>query len=135
MTLLYPKESVVCDSVSFWETLTAEEGSITDSLIDDILQGLPLRLLARRYGRDYMRNYKAYIAFAQLVDAQEHGAVQAYQRYAEERDFRKLIKENPNCWLMDGAVVRAERGGALVLSDRLAYEKAKSSLHAWRVAR
>lgn len=94
--VLYPKESVVCDSVSFWETLTAEEGAITDSLIDDILQGLPLRLLARRYGRDYMRNYKAYIAFAQLVDAQEHGAVQAYQRYAEERDFRKLVKENPN---------------------------------------
>ena len=94
--VLYPKESVVCDSVSFWETLTAEEGSITDSLIDDILQGLPLRLLARRYGRDYMRNYKAYIAFAQLVDAQEHGAVQAYQRYAEMAEFQRLAKENPD---------------------------------------
>ena len=94
--VLHPKESVVCDSVSFWETLTAEEGSITDSLIDDILQGLPLRLLARRYGRDYMRNYKAYIAFAQLVDAQEHGAVQAYQRYAEMAEFQRLAKENPD---------------------------------------
>ena len=94
--VLYPKESVVCDSVSFWETLTAEEGAITDSLIDDILQGLPLRLLARRYGRDYMRNYKAYIHFAHLVDAQERGFEHAYERYAEIRDFKALVKENPD---------------------------------------
>mgnify|MGYP005788592293 FL=1 len=94
--VLYPKESVVCDSVSFWETLTAEEGSITDSLIDDILQGLPLRLLARRYGRDYMRNFNAYKWFAQLVYAQEHGTVYSYQRYAEMAEFRRLAKENPD---------------------------------------
>lgn len=94
--VLYPKESIVCDSVGFWESLTAEEGSITDSMIDDILQGLPLRLLARRYGRDYMRNYKAYILFAHLVDAQEHGYVHAYERYAEIRDFKAIVKENPD---------------------------------------
>lgn len=99
--VLYPKESIVCDSIGFWESLTAEEGSITDSMIDDILQGLPLRLLARRYGRDYMRNYNAYITFAHLVDAQERGCKHSYERYAEIRDFKALVKENPDIGLED----------------------------------
>ena len=68
--VIYPKESVVCDSSVFWDTLTVEEGSVTDSLIDDILQGLPLRLLARRYGRDFIRNYKSYMDFSYLVSLQ-----------------------------------------------------------------
>ena len=99
--VLYPKESVVCDSVSFWESLVADEGSITDSMIDDILQGLPLRLLARRYGRDYMRNHKAYIAFAQLVYAQEHGAVQAYECFVSLAEFKCLAKKNPDIGFED----------------------------------
>ena len=94
--VLYPKESVICDSPGFWETLTAEEGSVTDSLIDDILQGLPLRLLARRYGRDFMRNYRGYTDFAYLVCLQERGEMLAYEHYVEKCDFKVLAKQNPD---------------------------------------
>ena len=93
----YCKLDIKCDNLLFWESLEqSENDSTTDSLIDDILSGLPLRLLARRYGRDFMRNCKAYLQFARMVLRQERGAVSDYQRFVEFEDFNDLCAKCQN---------------------------------------
>lgn len=42
-----------------------------ESFLQDIIDGVPMREMARRYGRDYMKNFKAYREFALNVMVQE----------------------------------------------------------------
>lgn len=93
--VIYSHDDLHVDSFGFWDGLTAEEGSVTDAMIDDILSGIKLRLLARRYGRDFMKNHKYYIAFAQLVAAQESGIIQPYEQAADYRSFRDVVEADP----------------------------------------
>lgn len=51
-----------------------------ESLIDDIIIGKPLREMAKKYGRDFMKNRKQYCEFASLVVLEEEG------------DFEKAFK-------------------------------------------
>lgn len=52
----------------------ADEGKQQEisMLITDIMIGMPLRYMAMKYGKDFMRNYKNYKEFAKMV-AQEEG--------------------------------------------------------------
>lgn len=88
---LYDKSAVKCDDISFWENVGDDEQNITDSLIDDILNGLSLRVLARRYGRDFMKNWKFYVAYANLVREQENGGLLKYEREADYWRFKDMV--------------------------------------------
>ena len=73
---LYPQSSVVCDDLTFWTTLKEDDGEDyeVDHLIDDIISGLSLRALARKYGRDFMKNREKYEQFAYDVSLHERSA-------------------------------------------------------------
>ena len=88
---LYDKSAVKCDDISFWANVEDNEQNVTDSLIDDILNGLSLRVLARRYGRDFMKNWKSYFDFANLVREQENGGLLKYEREAEYWRFKDMV--------------------------------------------
>ena len=89
----YTDEEVKTNDVDFWEKEEAESKS-TDSLIDDIITGLPFRELARRYGRDYIKNYTAYNHFAAMVAAQEQkGWTYDYQEIQKNIDKNKEFEE------------------------------------------
>lgn len=89
----YPDECRKADDNSFWEEQKEKEPE-TDFLIDDILMGTPLRVLARKYGRDYMRNKTAYESFAFQVALQEKGYKLPYQLYEQRADFRALVQRD-----------------------------------------
>lgn len=42
-------------------------------LVDDILSGVSFREMARRYGRDYMKNYKVYREYCSCILLEENG--------------------------------------------------------------
>lgn len=88
---LYDKSAVKCDDISFWENVGDDEQNITDSLIDDVLNGLSLRVLARRYGRDFMKNWKFYFVYANLVREQENGGLLKYEREADYWRFKDMV--------------------------------------------
>lgn len=55
------------------EKVKEEKADEVESLIDDIISGVPLREMARRYGRDYMKNATAYRRYASDVVLEETG--------------------------------------------------------------
>lgn len=61
-------------------------------MIDDILNGLSLRELARRYGRDFMKNSSSYLRYASLVAKQEHGTVYEYELLLDNLDWEDCNK-------------------------------------------
>lgn len=89
----YAEECRHSDDDDFWEEQKEKEPE-TDSLIDDILAGTPLRILARKYGRDYMRNKTAYESFAFQVKLQEEGVKLPYQLYDSRADFLALVQRD-----------------------------------------
>lgn len=63
----YPHESIVCDDLGYWQDLQRGEDDIQYrvlNIIDDILSGIGLYELAKRYGRDIVINYDRYKDFA-----------------------------------------------------------------------
>lgn len=55
------------------EQRKTEKSDEVESLIDDIIQGVSLREMARRYGRDYMKNAVSYRRYAADVVLEETG--------------------------------------------------------------
>lgn len=93
----YLPEELFCDNSDFWESLSdfsSDPSSDLISLIDDIISGLPLRELARRYGRDFVRNFRTYISFAHCVSRQESGCVYDYETFSEEAEFAKMRSDS-----------------------------------------
>ena len=89
----YTAEEVKTNDAEFWEKDEAENKS-TDSLIDDIIAGVPFRELARRYGRDYIKNYTTYNHFASMVAAQEQkGWTFKYQEIQKNINKSKEFEE------------------------------------------
>lgn len=77
------------------EKVKEEKADEVESLIDDIINGVPLRDMARRYGRDYMKNSSAYRRYAADVVLEETGdLVRALQicRY-EQRVLDQVANE------------------------------------------
>lgn len=50
-----------------------EKADECESLIDDIISGVSLREMARKYGKDFMKNRKSYNEFAAMVIMEEEG--------------------------------------------------------------
>lgn len=53
-----------------------------EQMIQDIIDGVPSREMARRYGRDYMKNHGKYREFAACVVLEETGNIDMAQRIA-----------------------------------------------------
>lgn len=104
----YSVDDVVSDDVDFWLSCSHDSDNTTDSLIDDILAGTPLRVLARKYGRDFMKNCPVYLHFARLVYSQECcGLVVGYEKITalkNESDFKKLALLNPDDGFLDMSI-------------------------------
>lgn len=72
----YPLDVVVSDDIKYWENLdpnsvSSSDGEKTLSMLDDILAHLPYRELVSRYGRDLVKNFATYRAFAIQMLADE----------------------------------------------------------------
>lgn len=66
------------------ENLEKKEASADECerMIQDIIDGVPSREMARRYGRDYMKNHGKYREFASCVVLEETGNIDMAQRIA-----------------------------------------------------
>lgn len=68
----YPKSIIVCDSVDWWENLKRQgdfkkdSDYIANNIIDDMLCGVSVEILRRRYGRDFIIHYNQYKEFAEM---------------------------------------------------------------------
>lgn len=58
------------------EKVKEEKADEVESLIDDIISGVPLREMARRYGRDYMKNASSYRKYSADVVLEETGDIE-----------------------------------------------------------
>ena len=63
------------------------KGEEAIQMIDDILNGLSLRELARRYGKDFMKNASSYMNYAQKVARQEHGTIFEYEMVIDNLEW------------------------------------------------
>lgn len=62
----YSEDGIICDDVSKW--VKVEKTNDIDSFLDDLLSPvLDLRYMCRRYGRDFMRNYKNYLEIREVI--------------------------------------------------------------------
>lgn len=98
---LYPIENVVCDDLYYWTHLdnVKDDSADIEQMIDDIINGVQYRILARKYGRDYVKNHVVYESFAENVYRQEvFGEIFNYQRLKEFIDFtnRITVKDEVN---------------------------------------
>ena len=62
-------------------------------MIDDILNGVSLRELARKYGKDFMRNSTSYLQYAAKVAKQEHGTIYEYELILDYLDWEDCNKD------------------------------------------
>lgn len=93
---IYPIENVVCDDLYYWTHLdnVKDDSADIEQMIDDIINGVHYRILARKYGRDYVKNHVVYESFAERVYRQEVlGEIFNYQRLKEFIDFTNRITE------------------------------------------
>lgn len=49
-----------------------DDYSPTEALLDDIINEVPLRVMVKRYGRDFVINYQKYATFAHMLFQEEH---------------------------------------------------------------
>lgn len=67
----YNKSEVVCDNLAFWQLQTAEtKEEKNEEFLNDLLT-LSKFQLAVKYGRDFMKNWRNYLEFAQIVSEEE----------------------------------------------------------------
>lgn len=68
---VYSKDDIVYDDKSYWDERLADgdvEKHPNDMFVDDLLaDDLDLEFMARKYGRDFMKNYKNYLDFRSQV--------------------------------------------------------------------
>ena len=63
----YSKELIHCDSFDYWQPTTSEtKEEKNEEFLNDLLC-LSKYQLAVKYGRDFMRHYKTYLEFAEIV--------------------------------------------------------------------
>lgn len=91
----YSKDEIISNGNGYFEDNKAENET-AEQMLDDILQGLSLRELARRYGRDFMKNWRKYTQFAYNVMLQEDGCHIGYERMKEDHEFSKVIEMQSN---------------------------------------
>ena len=65
------KEDVKRENAEKKAERKAEQADETESLLNDLIARRPMRELARKYGRDFMKNHRTYMAFAIDVQLEE----------------------------------------------------------------
>lgn len=70
------KEDVKRENAEKKAERKAEQADETECLLNDIIEGKPMREMARKYGRDYMKNHRAYREYAGLVVIEESQDIQ-----------------------------------------------------------
>lgn len=81
----------------------------TAQMIDDIISGKPLREMARKYGRDYMRNRRHYEDFCKDIILEEMGEREDLHAIAEQTyvDMRRLAIENARDQALNDGIMEA----------------------------
>lgn len=89
----YEEEEVKSDDKGFWRG--EEQGDVVE-LLDDIIDGMSFRDMAIKYGKDFVKNYRAYARYAALVEAQEnHEKINLLKEPAEEVNREQLTFLEP----------------------------------------
>lgn len=65
----------ILDNAKRKQQLKDEQAEEVDQLIQDCIDNLPERAMAKKYGRDYIRNRRIYREFAAIVRFQETGEI------------------------------------------------------------
>lgn len=96
----YDLEDVHCDDVPYWYEQRYLKDDEPDEFIDDLLsQRLTARQMAYKYGRDYVRNYRAYSSFVEEQEAIETARQRALarQRLTDELfEYCDELSNNPD---------------------------------------
>lgn len=95
---LYPQSDIVCDDSSYWQKIFTPNKSkktkfnVTD-ILTDILNGVPLLELAKRYGTDLVKNYERYQGYAYKIRAEnDHNARDDLEIYFTEHKFDSQVE-------------------------------------------
>lgn len=90
----YDEEEIKSDDKGFWRG--EEQGDVVE-LIDDIIEGMSFRDMAIKYGKDFVKNYRAYAHYAALVEVQEtNDRVELLKNPAEEVNREQLTFLQPD---------------------------------------
>lgn len=84
---------------------TAEEkADEVENLLDDIIKGVPSREMARRYGRDYVKNVAAYRRYAAAMVFEEEGDLTKAYDIEHGSGAHAMIEEECNTATRNGMV-------------------------------
>lgn len=97
----YNEDQILSNDFDYFKKQFNDKENDVESLINDILDGRSFRSLCIKYGRDYMKNYKAYNECAKIISCQETGFSYDYLRengftYNDEQELIFIPKENNN---------------------------------------
>lgn len=70
----YPVESVVFSDISFFNGLSNDISDSCENALNvclDIINNVPMVDMVRRYGRDFIINYRHYVAMAELIKSDD----------------------------------------------------------------
>lgn len=104
----YDRSVVVTHNAVYWDRFLPDIRDRTNiDFIEDLLNGVDMVTMAKRYGRDYMKNYRAYEDFVEESKRRERYAAcqkscdqrlpwqyQNFVSYAKEMDFTDMEFEN-----------------------------------------
>lgn len=112
----YDNENIHYDNTGYWEKGEAKEAKedANEEFLNDLICQKPRREMARKYGRDYMKNYRAYEEFARMIITTEI--------YQLEKDMEGI----PSCCDINGEIItyHAElTKEELKIIEKLRYER------------
>lgn len=93
-----------------------------EQLLDDLISGVSCRTMARRYGRDFMKNHKAYREYAAMVILEEEGDVEKASQVAGN-GFAFWQQEAQRKAYEDGVVAALNRVYEMVVDEENGYSK------------
>lgn len=99
-----------------------EKADNNEKLLDDLIEGLPCREMARRYGRDFMKNHKAYREYAAMVVIEEDGDLEKACKIASN-GFEYLRQEAERAAFEDGVITALTRVYDIVVDEENGYCK------------
>lgn len=94
-----------------------------EQLLDDIIAGTSCRTMARRYGRDFMKNHKAYREYAAMVILEEEGDIEKASQVAGN-GFHYWQQQAQREAYEDGVIHALNRVYEMVVSEENGYSNA-----------
>lgn len=93
-----------------------------EQLLDDIIEGVSCRTMARKYGRDFMKNHKAYREYAAMVVLEESGDIEKAAKIANN-GFAYWEKQAEREAFENGVVHAINRAYELIVDSENGYCK------------